>query len=196
MNRKLQDPLLRAMNKAIRESPVGQLQKLLEKERKWSRRVTIARNKLAEVRWEINGLALRHARVQRTELTATAPSAPFRTDCNIVYASADTMQQAEDYITGKNQFCYGVHGWYGWMNHRGDRRSERLVWCEGRPYWIFEVRGISTPIYVFYIFTPAMPGLESAAFALEWERKHQTNKERKNTWKRHQSEKLTECSAC
>lgn len=54
------DPLVRSVKKVRREwrkTPAGRLQTLLEEERKWKRRATIAANKLAEVRWDINRFA-------------------------------------------------------------------------------------------------------------------------------------------
>lgn len=54
------DPLVNATRKARSahaKTPLGQLEKLLAEESKWKRRLTIASNKLAEVRWDINEFA-------------------------------------------------------------------------------------------------------------------------------------------
>ena len=54
------DPLVRSVKKVRREwrkTPAGRLQTLLEEERKWKRRATIAANKLSEVRLAINDFA-------------------------------------------------------------------------------------------------------------------------------------------
>lgn len=57
------EPMIKAMREASRThkaSPQGKLESLLAEERKWKRRRTIAENKLAEVREDINRLALEH----------------------------------------------------------------------------------------------------------------------------------------
>lgn len=56
----MSDPLVRSVKKVRREwrkTPAGRLQTLLEEERKWKRRATIAANKLADVRLAINDFA-------------------------------------------------------------------------------------------------------------------------------------------
>jgi hypothetical protein len=59
-SRKLSDPLLRATRKANAEfnkTPLGRLQRLCADRSKWTRRATIARNKLAEIQDKIDTLA-------------------------------------------------------------------------------------------------------------------------------------------
>lgn len=54
------DPLVKSVKKMRREwrkTPSGKLQTLFDEERKWKRRATIALNKLADVRAEINQFA-------------------------------------------------------------------------------------------------------------------------------------------
>jgi len=51
------EPLIRASKKALRESSVGKLDALLAEQSFWKRRETIARNKLAELRGEIETFA-------------------------------------------------------------------------------------------------------------------------------------------
>lgn len=63
------DPLIRAAKKAYRSSSVGKLDKLIKEQAFWKRRETIARNKLAEVRDQIDafGKALAQDRVSKGE---------------------------------------------------------------------------------------------------------------------------------
>lgn len=56
------DPLIRAQRKSYLASSVGKLDKLLEEESRWKRKVTIASNKLASVRREINEMAIELAK--------------------------------------------------------------------------------------------------------------------------------------
>lgn len=66
------EPMIAAMKearKAFNESPAGRAQALLEEERKWRRRATIATNKLGEIREEINDLL-------REQVTPPADKAP------------------------------------------------------------------------------------------------------------------------
>lgn len=54
------DPLVKSVKRMRREwrkTPSGKLQTLFDEERKWKRRATIALNKLADVRSEINQFA-------------------------------------------------------------------------------------------------------------------------------------------
>lgn len=53
----INDPLAKAVKKAYRSSDLFRLEKLLAEESKWKRRQTIANNKLAEVRYQINEFA-------------------------------------------------------------------------------------------------------------------------------------------
>lgn len=52
-----QDPLIRATRKAYRSSDTYKLDQLLAEESRWKRKVTIASNKLLDVRERINRLA-------------------------------------------------------------------------------------------------------------------------------------------
>lgn len=52
-----EEPAIRAAKKAYRSTKVFQLDQLLELESKWKRKVTIASNKLADVREQITKLA-------------------------------------------------------------------------------------------------------------------------------------------
>ncbi len=56
------DPLVRAIRKARRESAFGQLEKLLKEEGRWKRKVTIATSKLKEARDQITQFAVQLAR--------------------------------------------------------------------------------------------------------------------------------------
>lgn len=56
------DPLVKAIRKARRDSAFGQLEKLLHEEGRWKRKVTLASNKLKEVRDQINLFAVQLAR--------------------------------------------------------------------------------------------------------------------------------------
>jgi hypothetical protein len=47
------EPLIKAMRKEYRVSVSGAVDKLLNEERKWRRRETIAQNKLAEIREDL-----------------------------------------------------------------------------------------------------------------------------------------------
>ena len=51
------EPLIRATRKAYKASPRSDLDRLLAEKRKWSRRLTIAQNKLAEVQTDIEEMA-------------------------------------------------------------------------------------------------------------------------------------------
>lgn len=57
----MSDPLHRQLKKARRNSPFGKLEALLAEESRWKRKRTIAENKLAAVRSNINQLARAHA---------------------------------------------------------------------------------------------------------------------------------------
>lgn len=52
------DPMVRAANKAYKESAVGKLAALLVVERRWKSKETMARNKLREVREQISEFAV------------------------------------------------------------------------------------------------------------------------------------------
>lgn len=53
-----QDPLLKSMKQTYRSSRQYQLDKLLEEESRWKRKITIATNKLAEVRRRMDAFTL------------------------------------------------------------------------------------------------------------------------------------------
>ena len=59
-----QDPLIREARKAYRSSPRYELDKLLEEERRWMRKETLARNKLRAVRAKLNEFI--EAKVEKT----------------------------------------------------------------------------------------------------------------------------------
>lgn len=50
------DPLIKEARKAYRESDVARVDKLMEEQSRWRRKVTIAENKLAQVRNSIDKL--------------------------------------------------------------------------------------------------------------------------------------------
>lgn len=52
------DPLTRAAMKTYRSTPVGQLAALINDERRWVRKETIARNKLRLARAKLNAFAM------------------------------------------------------------------------------------------------------------------------------------------
>lgn len=52
----VKDPMAKAMQKAYRASLTAKLDELLERRSKWSRRSTVAQNKLSEVETEIREL--------------------------------------------------------------------------------------------------------------------------------------------
>ena len=57
----MSEPVIKAVRKAraaFKRTRAGRLESLLAEQRKWSRRETIARNKLAEVRDELVGLTI------------------------------------------------------------------------------------------------------------------------------------------
>lgn len=63
--RKLQTiyaPVARQMRKAYRSTRVYQVDKLLDEQRRWKRKQTIATNKLEAVRKKLEKLAIEHAR--------------------------------------------------------------------------------------------------------------------------------------
>lgn len=53
----VKDPLAKAVTKAYRDSDLFKLEKLFAEESRWKRKVTIATNKLSEVREQINKLS-------------------------------------------------------------------------------------------------------------------------------------------
>jgi len=57
---------IRAARKAYAETPKGKLEALINQERRWKRRLTIASGKLAEVREDINALAMQMAEPEKT----------------------------------------------------------------------------------------------------------------------------------
>ena len=58
----IQDPLIKAVRKAYRASATFKIDELLAAESRWKRKVTIAQNKLFEVRERINKLTVELAR--------------------------------------------------------------------------------------------------------------------------------------
>lgn len=58
----VQDPLVRAAKKAFKATKLYRLQQLIEEERRWKRKQTIARNKLDEVRDKIEAMATEMAK--------------------------------------------------------------------------------------------------------------------------------------
>ena len=69
-----QEPAIRAMRKAYRASKQFQLDNLLARERRWKSKTTLAQNKLAEVREEINDLL--KSMVQQADREPAALLAP------------------------------------------------------------------------------------------------------------------------
>jgi hypothetical protein len=70
------DPMARSLRKAYRGTAVYRLDQLLAEESRWKRKVTIATNKLADVRAEINAFAqvLAGATLGADMLPADVPS--------------------------------------------------------------------------------------------------------------------------
>jgi hypothetical protein len=65
----------RAMKQARAGSLVGKFEKLLEEERRWRRKATLAQGKLLAVRKRIDGMGLEMAREQTQ--TKTVPLVPI-----------------------------------------------------------------------------------------------------------------------
>ncbi len=66
------DPLLKSMKQTYRSSRQYELDKLLEEESRWKRKVTIATNKLAEVRRRMDAFTLEVVG-ENTKLSRPAP---------------------------------------------------------------------------------------------------------------------------
>jgi len=61
------EPLIRATRKAYKDSPRSELDRLIAEKRKWSRRLTIAQNKLGEVQTDIEEMAREFTPLERKD---------------------------------------------------------------------------------------------------------------------------------
>lgn len=77
------DPMvsaIRAVQRARRKTPRGQLEALLAQEMKWRRRVTLAQNKLVKVRQRINQFALAHVSAETPAPVPAQASSPVQSE--------------------------------------------------------------------------------------------------------------------
>lgn len=77
------DPMvsaIRAVERARRKTPRGQLEALLQQELRWRRRVTLAQNKLVKVRQRINQFALAHVSAEAPAPVPAQASSPVQSE--------------------------------------------------------------------------------------------------------------------